>query len=186
MRGFILVICGLVVALAGCSAGPESRLPTAEATPTGPYRLDSGDKLRVVVYGDDRISGDYVVDGAGFISMPLIAQVEARGHTSAELEKEIAGRLANGLLVNPSVNVQIESMRPFYILGEVKQPGQYSCADSMTVLSAVAMAGGYTYRAYTDEVSISRREGDKVVEVRGTKNSIVQAGDVIYVYERYF
>lgn len=186
MRGLILLMCGLAMTLAGCAAGPEPSLPAAEATSAGPYRLDSGDRLRIVVYGDDRLSGDYVVDGAGFISMPLIAQVEARGRTSTALEQEIAERLADGLLVNPSVNVQVQSMRPFYILGEVKQPGQYPCADSMTVLSAVAMAGGYTYRAHTDEVSISRREGDKVVEVRGTKNSIVHAGDVIYVYERYF
>lgn len=186
MRGLILWVTGLLMILAGCAAGPEPSLPTAEETPAGPYRLDSGDHLRVVVYGDDRMSGEYIVDGAGFISMPLIAQIEARGHTSAELEKQIAERLANGFLVNPSVNVQVQAMRPFYILGEVKQPGQYPCSDSMTVLSAVAMAGGYTYRAHTDEVSISRQEGDKVVEVRGTKNSIVHAGDVIYVYERYF
>lgn len=186
MRGSIMSLCGLAVILAGCAAGPNSGLPSAEATPAGPYRLDSGDQIRIVVYGDDRLSGDYVVDGSGQISMPLISQVEARGRTSAELEKEIAERLADGLLVNPSVNVQVQAMRPFYILGEVKNPGQYPCADSMTVLSAVAVAGGYTYRAHTEEVSISRREGDKVTEVRGTKNSIVHAGDVIYVYERYF
>jgi len=185
MRAFFALIVGIGV-LAGCAAGPDAALPVADSTASEPYRLDSGDKLRIVVYGDDRLSGDYLVDGQGLISMPLIAQVDARGLTSSELETAIAERLADGLLVNPSVNVQVQGMRPFYILGEVKQPGEYVCADAMTVLAAVAMAGGYTYRAHADEVLISRRLGEKVVDVRGTKNSIVHPGDVIYIYERYF
>jgi polysaccharide biosynthesis/export protein len=176
-----LVICG--IALWGCG-GPEVDL-TSDTT-GGVYRLDSGDHLRIVVYGDQQLSGDYVVDDEGAISMPLINRVDARGLTPEDLEQTIAKRLADGFLVDPSVNVQIQGMRPFFILGEVKQPGQYSYANSMTVLSAVAVAGGFTYRAKTDYVQITRRDGNKVVKGRADLGSVVQPGDVVYVYERYF
>jgi polysaccharide export outer membrane protein len=153
----------------------------------GPYQLDSGDKLRVVVFGQEDISGEYAVDGSGFISMPLINQVQARGRTVTELEKEIAQRLQSGnVLVNPSVSVQVATFRPFFILGEVRQPGQFPYVEGMTVLTAVAMAGGFTYRAEMDSYTLTRKVGEKAVEARAERNTVVQPGDVIFVRERYF
>jgi polysaccharide export outer membrane protein len=183
----ILIICALALT-AGCGGNRmSSKAATAPLPEAGPYQLDSGDKLRVVVFGQEDISGEYAVDGSGFISMPLINQVEARGRTVTELEKEIAQRLQSGnLLVNPSVSVQVAMFRPFFILGEVRQPGQFPYVEGMTVLTAVAMAGGFTYRAEQDNYTITRKVGAKAVEARAERNTVVQPGDVIFVSERYF
>jgi polysaccharide biosynthesis/export protein len=184
LRGILsIAICG--IALWGCG-GPTADLTTTANATGGAYRLDSGDHLRIVVYGDQQLSGDYIVDDEGAISMPLINRIEARGLTPTDLEQTITKRLADGFLVDPSVNVQVQGMRPFFILGEVKQPGQYSYANSMTVLSAVAVAGGFTYRAKTDYVQITRRDGEKVVKGRADLSSLVEPGDVVFVYERFF
>jgi len=172
--------------LAGC-AGPDG-LPPIESAADGSYRLDTGDQLRVVVFNQEQLSGEYVVGGDGTISMPLVGGVPARGLTSSELEASLVQRLSeeSDILVNPSVNVQVQTFRPFYILGEVRSPGQYPSVHQGTVLGAVAIAGGFTYRARTDYVSITRKTGDQVVEHRADRDTIVQPGDVIYVYERYF
>jgi polysaccharide export outer membrane protein len=184
LRGILsIAICG--IALWGCG-GPTADLTTTANATGGAYRLDSGDHLRIVVYGDQQLSGDYIVDDEGAISMPLINRIEARGLTPTDLEQTLTKRLADGFLVDPSVNVQVQGMRPFFILGEVKQPGQYSYANSMTVLSAVAVAGGFTYRAKTDYVQITRRDGEKVVKGRADLSSLVEPGDVVFVYERFF
>jgi polysaccharide export outer membrane protein len=175
-----------VAALAGC-AGPDN-LPPIEGTAAENYRLDTGDQLRVVVFNQEQLSGEYTVGGDGTISMPLVGGVPARGLTTSELEAGLVQRLSEekDILVNPSVNVQVQAYRPFYILGEVRAPGQYPAVHQGTVLSAVAIAGGFTYRARTDYVSITRKTGDQVVEHRADRDTIVQPGDVIYVYERYF
>jgi polysaccharide export outer membrane protein len=184
LRRFLtIVICA--ASLWGCADSDVDLSSTRGATGAA-YRLDSGDHLRIVVYGDQQLSGDYLVDDEGAISMPLINRVEARGLTATDLEQTLTKRLADGFLVDPSVNVQVQGMRPFFILGEVKQPGQYSYANSMTVLSAVAVAGGFTYRAKTDYVQITRRDGTKVVKGRADLSSLVQPGDVVFIYERFF
>jgi polysaccharide export outer membrane protein len=139
----ILVAALTAVVLAGC-AGPEDLPPIGQAATTADYRLDSGDQLRITVFNQDQLTGLYSVDPAGDISMPLIGQVPARGLTPGDLEKSLVKRLSQdqNILVNPSINVQIQTYRPFYILGEVKTRGQYSWAHESTVLSAVAVAGG--------------------------------------------
>jgi polysaccharide export outer membrane protein len=174
------------VVLAGCS-GPEG-LPPIDGGADESYRLDTGDQLRVVVFNQEQLSGEYTVGGDGAISMPLVGGVQARGMTTSELEANLVRRLSEekDILVNPSVNVQVQAFRPFYILGEVRAPGQYPAVHQGTVLSAVAIAGGFTYRARTDYVSITRKTGDQAVEHRADRDTIVQPGDVIYVYERYF
>jgi polysaccharide export outer membrane protein len=184
----ILLIISIALTAGACGAARPPKGAAGALPEAGPYRLDSGDRLRVVIFGQEDISGEYAVDGSGFISMPLIAQVEARGRTVAELEKDIAGRLQSGnLLVNPSVSVQVATFRPFFILGEVRQPGQFPYVEGMTVLTAVAMAGGFTYRAETDYYTLTRKvEGGKAVEARAERNTVVQPGDVIFVSERYF
>lgn len=150
-----------------------------------PYRLDNGDKLRVTVFGQEALTGEYTVDGAGFLSMPLLGQVQARGSTAGELEQQISQRLVSeSLLVSPSVNVQILTYRPFFILGEVNQPGQFTYIENMTVLTAVAVGGGFTHRASTDTFTITRKIGNKVIEARAQRNTVLQPGDVVYVHER--
>lgn len=175
----------LLFAVAACG-GPDIAetvtIPEAE-----PYRLDSGDQLRITVFGQEEMTGEYVVDGSGFISLPLLAQVPARGQTAEELEQEISQRLrGQSLLINPSVNVQILTYRPFFILGQVAAPGQYAYVEGMTVLTAVAMAGGFTTRADTDDFTIVRKVGNKVIEGRAQRNTLVKPGDVVSVPERVF
>jgi polysaccharide export outer membrane protein len=176
----------LAAVLAAC-AGPDG-LPPIEGTADESYRLDTGDQLRVVVFNQEQLSGDYTVGGDGSISMPLVGAVQARGLTTSELEASLVQWLSEekDILVNPSVNVQVQAFRPFYILGEVRSPGQYPSVHQRTVLSAVALAGGFTYRARTDYVSITRETSGQAVERRADRDTIVQPGDVIYVYERYF
>src|SRR5262244_4453879 len=183
----ILIAAAAAGVLSSC-AGPDNLPPIEQAAQTGDYRLDSGDQLRITVFNQDQLTGLYSVDPAGDISMPLIGQVPARGLTPGDLEKSLVKRLSQdqNILVNPSINVQIQTYRPFYILGEVKAPGQYPWMHESTVLSAVAVAGGFTYRARQDYVSITRKNGDQVVERRGDRSSLIQPGDVVYVYERYF
>jgi len=179
----VLLAVLVVAVLAGC--GGPNVAQTVEVPPAEPYRLDNGDQLRITVFGQEAMTGEYVVDGSGFISMPLLSQVEARGRTAQELEQQISQRLVSeGFLVNPSVNVQILTYRPFFILGEVAQPGQFNYIENMTVLTAVAMAGGFTHRANTDGFTITRKIANKVIEARAQRNTIVQPGDVIYVHER--
>ena len=185
----ILLALGIVAAMLSGCAGPED-LPALEqdSASAESYRLDTGDQLRVTVFNQAQLTGDYKVGADGTISMPLIGEISARGQTTGELEQALVQRLSveKNLLVNPSVNVQVEAYRPFFILGEVRNPGQYPCPSGTNVLSAVATAGGFTYRARTDAVSITRKVGTDLMEGRADRNSVVQPGDVIYVYERYF
>jgi len=177
---FVVLSLGFVAGCGNSNGADTVTVPDAE-----PYRLDNGDKLRITVFGQEAMTGEYVVDGSGSISMPLLAQVKAGGLTAQGLEQEISQRLVSeGLLVNPSVNVQILTYRPFFILGEVAQPGQFAYLDNMTILTAVAMAGGFTHRADTDGFLITRKIGNKVIEGHAQRNTLVKPGDVITVQER--
>jgi len=173
----------VVLAAAGCSDLSVSRTAPRDV---GEYYLDSGDLLRIVVFGEEELSAEYTVDGSGQISMPLIHSVEARGLTTQGLEREIAERLKQGFLVDPSVNVQVVTFRPFYILGEVENPGQFPYANQLTVLGAVALAGGFTYRAKTSTVTITRTIVKRALKVQAEVNDFVLPGDVIFVHERFF
>ena len=152
----------------------------------GEYQLDSGDQVRVHVFGQEELSGTYTVDGTGMISMPLLRTMTARGSTTAQLELAITERLEKGILRSPSVSVQIESFRPFFILGQVRNPGNYPYVHRMTVLTAVAVGGGFTPRAEQGYVSITRTVGDRPVEGRAERSTLVYPGDVIFVHERFF
>ena len=122
-------------------------VPVAADFEEGPYTLDSGDKLRIVVFGQDALSNNYTVDAQGAVSLPLIGNVEARGMTTAQLGNAIAARLKASFIRDPSVAVEIEIYRPFFVLGEVTYPGQYPFVPNMTVENAIAIAGGFTPRA---------------------------------------
>src|SRR6202453_740312 len=146
------------------------------------YRLDAGDKLRVVVYGQEGLTNTYAIDAGGSITMPLIGSVAARGRTPAGLAAEISAKLRNGYIREPSVAVEIDSYRPFFILGEVAAPGQYPYVPNMSVESAVAIAGGFSPRARRDSVTLTHN-ADRVIVPLGTP---IGPGDTVLVGERWF
>ncbi len=150
------------------------------------YRLDAGDKLRVVVYGQDGLTNTYAIDAGGSITMPLIGAVSARGRTPAELASAITAKLRNGYLREPSVAVEIESYRPFFILGEVAAPGQYPYVPNMTVESAVAIAGGFSPRAKRDEVTLTHTDASGTARYAVPLGTPVSPGDTVQVGERWF
>src|SRR6476660_8282484 len=129
-------------------------VPVAVAFEDGPYTLDSGDKLRIVVFGQDAISNNYTVDAQGQVTLPLIGAVTARGLTTVQLGNTVATRLKQGFIREPNVAVEIETYRPFFVLGEVIFPGQYPYVPNMTAENAVAIAGGFTPRAYRTTITI--------------------------------
>lgn len=150
------------------------------------YRLDSGDRLRVVVFGQQNLSRTYSVDGGGYISMPLIGAVPARRATTFELEQRIADQLRAKYVKEPKVSAEIETYRPFFILGEVRRAGQFPYVNGMTVQTAVAIAGGYSERAKESKVQLTRRLNGQAVTRVVPSNHVVQPGDTIYVKERFF
>lgn len=149
------------------------------------YRLGAGDKLRIVVFGEDDLSGEFEVDSGGSLSLPLIGEIVAAAKTPRDLERDVARTLSDGYLVNPRVSIEVLNYRPFFILGEVKEPGKYPYVNGMTVLNAVAVAGGYTYRARKDQIVIVRG-GDSGRETMAQEGSSVLPGDIIRVPERLF
>jgi polysaccharide export outer membrane protein len=150
------------------------------------YRLDAGDKLRVVVYGQDGLTNTYAIDAGGSITMPLIGAVPARGRTPAKLAAEISARLRNGYIRDPSVAVEIESYRPFFILGEVAAPGQYPYVPNMSVESAVAIAGGFSPRARRDTVTLTHTDASGSMRVVVPLGTALSPGDTVLVGERWF
>lgn len=158
----------------------------APAYGAGPYRLGSGDRVRVVVFGHNNLSRTYGVDSSGFISMPLIGAVNAQGITTFELEESIAGKLRARYVKNPKVNVEVQNYRPFFILGEVRRPGQYPYVNGMTVETAAAIAGGYTERAHTGKIKLTRPYAGQEHAIMVDGRYSVQPGDTIYVNERFF
>ncbi|SHN75844.1 polysaccharide export outer membrane protein [Bradyrhizobium erythrophlei] len=152
------------------------------ATHDAPYHLDAGDKLRVVVYGQEGLTNTYAIDAGGAITMPLIGAVAARGKTPAGLAADISARLRNGYIREPSVAVEVETYRPFFILGEVAAPGQYPYVPNMSVESAVAIAGGFSPRAKRDSVTLTHNAGRGIVPL----GTAISPGDTILVGERWF
>jgi len=169
---------------------PAAGYPTATygygAAPQWPYTLDTGDRLRIVVFGQDGLTNSYLVDAAGDIAMPLIGSVAVRGLTTDQLSRRIGDLLRQGYVREPHVAVEIESYRPFFILGEVTQPGQYPYVANMTVETAVAIAGGFGPRGDRKTVIISRNYGGQVARFRTPVTAQVQPGDTIQVQERWF
>ena len=172
------------------AASPESSMPSSSpASSTAPvyeYRLGSGDKLKINVYGEPDLTGEFTVSGDGRISFPLIGNVDALGQTETQLASKITVALQAGYLKDPKVNVEVLTFRPFFILGEVNKPGQYDFANGMTVERAVAVASGYTYRADKKKVFIKHVNDEKEVAVPMTSQVVVQPGDTIRIGERYF
>ncbi len=188
---WLTLFLGLSLVVA-CSSSPTiAPQPTATGEqaavqlPEEPYRLGPGDQVRIVVFRHPDLSGEFELDGRGAFSMPLIGEVRANGLTARELEEKIATMYADGYLVNPVVSVEVLTYRPFYILGEVNRPGQYEYESGMTVLNAVAKAGGFTYRAKQDGIML-QRGGANAPPVVVSGNTRIQPGDIITVPERFF
>ncbi len=183
-RALMLMLgCGL---LAACSAGLANLPPLASAA-SAEYLLQPGDELQVSVQNVSDASGTYVIDGNGSISLPLLQDVQVAGLSLRASERAIAdGYLRRGLLNNPVVSVQPATLRPFYVIGEVNNPGEHPYRQGMTVLSAVSAAGGYTYRAHEGEVEIVRSVDGREVRARAGADAVLMPGDHIRVHERWF
>ncbi|MBL8574188.1 MAG: polysaccharide export protein [Hyphomicrobiaceae bacterium] len=183
VRVFALVLMGASVA--GCTGYARPK-PTFHEALTEAYRLDAGDKLRITVFGQTDLTNSYTVDQSGHISMPLIGGVPARGNTTADLEKSVADRLRNGFLRSPDVSVEVEQYRPFFIMGEVRNAGQYPYVANMTAQTAVAIAGGFTARAGQATVDITRQINGEIMTGRVPVTDPIRPGDTIYIRERLF
>jgi polysaccharide biosynthesis/export protein len=186
MRRILLFVClAMAAALQGCASA--NRYPTEfQAYADAPYTLGPGDRLRVIVFGQDSLSNSFAVDSSGHIAMPLIGAVPATGHTAAQLAREIEARLRNGYVREPRVSVEVEAYRPFFILGEVTTAGQYPFVNGMSVETAVAIAGGYTPRARKDVAQVTRTRDGRTVTADVPMNMPVRPGDTIFVQERFF
>lgn len=175
----------LSATLAAC--GPRVMPPDVlQASLNEPYMLSTGDKLRIIVFGQDSLSNIYAVDAAGRISMPLIGLVEARGLTTAHLERAIEAKLRGGFLREPKVSVEVDTHRPFFILGEVTNSGQYQFVNNMTIQTAVAIAGGYSPRAARSYAEVTRAVNGDLVTVNVPVTTPIRPGDTVVVKERYF
>ncbi len=190
----------LFLTLTGCGGGSGPQVGgnpgDATATPANaggeavqlraePYRLASGDRVRVNVFRHEDLSGEFQLDGNGNFALPLVGEVDADKQTTRELEQRIADAYSQGYLVNPQVSVEVLNYRPFYILGEVNNPGSYEFSEGMTVINAVALASGFTFRADNDAIQL-QRGGSNRPPVVVTPTSQVLPGDIITVPERWF
>ncbi len=178
--------CVLALAMqAGCAPGTDTP-PLAAYTSDG-YKLGSGDELRIITFGEDQLTGEFSVDDQGKIDLPLLGNVQAAGLTPQELGKRIAqGLNKTGVTRDASVAVQVLAYRPIFVLGEVAKPGQYAYQPGMTMLTAVAVAGGFTYRGVQDYADDVRSQDGHATEGNVTPDSFLAPGDVIKVYQRRF
>jgi polysaccharide export outer membrane protein len=182
------LILPVMLALAGCVPGQNlAMLPSPQ---NRSYHLGPGDQIRVITYDETQLSNTFTVGDNGKIAFPLIGSVVASGRTPNQVASEIVASLQNSQLVNrPSVSVEVVQYRPISVLGEVNHPGQYPYQPGMTTLDAVALAGGFTYRAVTGYASDWRTAGNGSADaVKGKvgPGSRLEPGDVVTIYERYF
>lgn len=178
-----------LLGLGACTSTPRQQAAGTPPVPDGldgPYRLDSGDKVRVTVFEQTALSGTFSVDQAGYISYPLVGSVAARGLTTQELAGAVTRGLKKGYLNNPDVTVEVDTYRPFFIMGEVRNPGQYTYVNTMTVDTAIAIAGGFTSRANERAIGVSRRLNGKIYEGTLSPTALVRPGDVLKVAQRIF
>jgi polysaccharide biosynthesis/export protein VpsN len=198
-HGRMITLFGLVLAAGlavACSSSPPPALPEAAGAGTAAggapiedisgYKLGPGDALRVTVFRHEDLSGEFSLDGEGYFALPLVGEILAGGRTARQVESEVETALkSGGYLVEPQVSIEVLNYRPFYIIGEVNQPGSFEYVSGMTVINAVALAGGYTYRADQDDIIISRG-GSNGPRIQALPDTEVLPGDIIEVTERFF
>ena len=187
MRLVVLLI-GLVSALllGGCASSYPPKDTATYSALIAPYKLDSGDRLRIVVFGQTDLSNTYLIDQAGYISMPLIGAIDVNGRTTAQLERAIEARLRAGYLREPRVSVEVDAYRPFFVLGEVTNSGQFPFVNGMTVQTAVAIAGGFTPRGQRNFAEVTRMMDGQLVTGTVPITYAVRPGDTIVIKERWF
>jgi len=182
----ILVLC-LLPSACGSGARPvtEAERKALEAAAAAPPELQPGEKIHVLVYGEPSLSGDYQIDPSGFVSLPLAGTVKAAGLTQQQLEQELARKFSSGYLTDPKITVGVAEFRPFYIVGEVEKPGAYPYTGGLTVLSAIAIAGGTTYRANQSRVLIQHAGEGSMREYDMDEPIPILPGDIIQIPRRY-
>lgn len=184
-----VAVSALALLVQGCATSGAAPLSAAEARMgLEAYRLGAGDRLRVTVYNEPNLSGEYAVSSAGKLAFPLIGMVDAAGQTVEDLSRMLTMRIADGYMTDPKVSVEVLSYRPYYILGEVQRPGQYPYVAGMSIEQAVAAAGGFSYRANSRRVNLRRTPdpAEKSVEMNAGQVVVVMPGDTIRILERYF
>lgn len=183
MRWLPIIALTLLTPLAGCTT---TRPASYFVEPNQPYVLDTGDAVRITVYGDQELSNTYRVGDNGAIAFPLVGQVQVRGQTTGSAASRLAGALANGYLRNPNVAVEVAEYRPFFIQGAVRTSGQYPYRPYMTARDAVSTAGGYIETADKSQVEVYRRQGDEMVHSKVDLDFALYPGDTVVVSERWF
>ena len=187
-----VLVCGALLAVAllvsGCAGGSlsEAEQQSLAAAAIAPAKLQPGDKININVFGEDKLSGEYQIDQGGQISLPLAGTIEAQGLTQTELEQALAKKFRSQYLKNPKVTVTIATLRPYYVMGEVEKPGEFAYKSGLNVLTAMAIAGGPTYRASRSTVQIQRRGETSMRDYPISASVPILPGDVMRVPERYF
>lgn len=190
----ITVLAVLLAVLAGCqSAPPAESIPAAsgDAVSVAPadlnnYKLGNGDRLRVTVFNEPTLSGEFVVDGSGLVSMPLVGEIPVAGSTVREFQRAYKDALEPDYLTDARVAAEVLTYRPFYILGEIENPGEYPYSSGLTIMNAIATAGGFTYRANRKVAYVRSIEGGDERRVALTPSTKLQPGDTIRIDERLF
>ena len=184
---------GLFLAMfvqAACDSDSTPIVPMAAAgggSPGDSNKLGPNDRLRITVFGQPTLTGEYTLDGDGVLAFPLIGNVPANGVTTSQLQQAIAAKLKPDYMLNPNVSAEVITRRPFYVIGEVQKPGNYPYVSDMTAVNAIAMAGGFTRRARKNDFYIRRLDKDgKVVRIEANVGTVLQAGDTLEVRERLF
>jgi len=181
-----LAAASCLAAIGGCSSG-LSGLPPLESVAASEVKLAPGDRISIAVQELETVTGEYIVDETGVVSLPFIDQVQASGLSYVEMQNAISARLvAADVVKDPNVTVQPLDLRPVYVLGEVRNPGEFAFRQGLTVFGAIAMAGGYTYRAQTGQVAVTRSVGDQTTTALATEDSVILPGDRIRIYEGWF
>lgn len=194
MKGITHLLLGVIfVGLAAAcqsttavTAQDNAPVTTTNTGDRGEYRLGPADRLRVTVFGHDDLTNEYTVASNGTVSFPLIGDLDAEGLTVAEFQRLTERRLSNGYLKSPRVSAEIMSFRPFYILGEINRAGEYPYTNRLTVLNAIATAGGFSHRANRKIVAIKSLNDPEERRVELTPTTFVQPGDTIRILERFF
>ena len=189
--GSAAIILGIGLLLSACDelsgAISDSRTATVAVVPhaTSP-KLQGGDKIRVTVFGEDKLTGEYDIDPGGFVSLPLAGTLHAAGLTKTQFEDVLTKKYVGSYLRDPKVTVDIASFRPFYVLGEVQKPGEYPYKSGLTVMSAIAVAGGQTYRASNSSILIKRAAETELKTYDLNADVPIYPGDILRLPERYF
>ncbi len=180
------LLAAAALPLAGCG-GRGRDLPKLPPLASQAYKLGPGDQIRMITFGEDALSEIFRVSDTGSLALPLLGAVPAQGLTTDELGARIAGLLkSRNILRNPSVSIEVTEYRPVFVLGEVTRPGQVIYQPGMSALSAIAVAGGYTYRAVEDFVGITRVIDGKPFQGRAPAAEPLAPGDIVTIFERYF